>query len=103
MRPRKPQRQPISALLPFVMHTGRKAAHQVDAIVGDSRVLDAARRSAAVPRCARSVPAPILILVSAALADQPYVSPKRLRIFRTSLPGPVCKQCRRDSAASPRS
>src|SRR5262249_42410178 len=38
-RSHKPQRQPISALTPLVMHTGRKAAHQVDAIVADFRVL----------------------------------------------------------------
>jgi hypothetical protein len=40
VRFRKPQRQPIAALSPFVMHATRKAAHQVDATIADFRLLE---------------------------------------------------------------
>ena len=40
MRFGKAQRQPIAALLPFVMYTTRKAAHEVDATIADFRLLE---------------------------------------------------------------
>src|SRR5262245_3820686 len=40
VRFRKPQRQQIATLSPFVMHATRKAAHQVDATIADFRLLE---------------------------------------------------------------
>ena len=40
MRFGKAQRQPIAALLPLVMVTTRKAAHEVDATIADFRLLE---------------------------------------------------------------
>ena len=36
----KPQRQPIAAVSPFVMHVTRKAMHQVDSEIADFRLLE---------------------------------------------------------------